>query len=178
MRTPTIFDEWITYPSIFSKSYPMTKSVKYQPTLPMSNPLTKNVKSKNSLPTSFQPFFCGPEKIKKISVVKSLTLVMGVKNGDKFSLKTGFISTNTQTPYNGFKLSLELKNDSVSIVVKQGRKKPITIKGWSVSSIVSSMVIKNPLINESIVKTLLSNGSLKVKFNVSEIKNHGTFWKV
>lgn len=177
MRTPTIFDEWITYPSIFSKSYPMTKSVKYQHTLPMSNPLTKNVKSKNSLPTSFQPFFCGPEKIKKISVVKSLTLVLGVKSGNKINLKPDYISTNIKTPYNGFKLSLELKGNDVFIVINKG-KKDVSFKGWNVSRIVSNMKEKDPMINDNVVKKLLSNGSLKVKFNVNNGKNHGTSWKV
>ena len=103
---------------------------------------------------------------------------MGVNRGDKISLKTDFISTTKETLYNGFKLSIELKEDDVFIIVKQGRKKPISIKGWSVSKIVSSMKLKNSLVNESIVRTLLINGSLKMRFNVSETKNHGTYWKV
>jgi hypothetical protein len=37
---------------------------------------------------------------------------------------------------------------------------------------------KNLSITENNVRTLLLNGSLKVKFNVSEIKDHGTLWKV
>jgi len=163
MRTQTIFDSWITYPSIFLKSEPK---------------ISKSVKCQNILPTSIIPFYCGPEMIDKISIVKSLTLVMGVKRGDKISLKTDYISTTKETLYNGFKLSLELKDDSLFIIVKQGRKKPISIKGWSISKFVSSMKLKNPSVNESIVKTLLLNGSLKMRFNVSETKNHGTYWKL
>jgi len=163
MRTQTIFDSWITYPSIFLKSEPK---------------ISKCVKCQNILHTSFIPFYCGPEMIDKISVVKSLTLVMGLKRNDKISLKTDYISTTKETLYNGFKLSLELKDDSLFIIVKQERKTPVSFKGWSISKIVSSMKLKNPSVNESIVKTLLLNGSLKMKFNVSETKNHGTYWKI
>lgn len=163
MRTQTIFDSWITYPSIFLKSEPK---------------ISKCVKCQNILPTSFLPFYCGPEKIDKISVVKSLTLVMGVKRDDKISFKTDYISTTKETLYNGFKLSIELKDDEVFIIVKQGSVKPTIIKGWSISRIVSSMKLKNTSVNESIVRTLLLNGSLKMRFNVSETKNHGTYWKV
>ena len=133
------------------------------------------VKSKDALPTNFNNFYCGPEKNGKTSNVNVLTKFMGEKIGDKTTLKTDFISTSKETLYNEFQLSLKVIGDDISVVIK--RNNTVELKCWSVSRITSFMQKKNPSITENNVRTLLLDGSLKVKFNVS-IKDHGTLWKV
>ena len=134
------------------------------------------VKSKDTLPTTFNNFYCGPEKNGKTSNVNVLTKYLGIKNGDKTTLKTDFISISKETLYNGFQLTLKIIEDDIFIVMK--KNSTIELKCWSIFRITSFMKTKNPSITESNVRTLLLNGSLKVKFNVSEIKDLGTLWKV
>lgn len=134
------------------------------------------VKSKYTLPTAFNNFYCGPEKNGKTSNVNVLTKFMGEKIGDKITLKTDFISASKETLYNGFKLSLKVIGDDVSLIMKGNSE--LELKCWTISRITSYMKKKNLSITENNVRTLLLNGSLKVKFNVSEIKDHGTLWKV
>ena len=137
------------------------------------------VKSKDTLPTTFNNFYCGPEKRGKISSIKILTNNLGIKRDDKISFKTDYISTSRETPYNGFHLSLMLDENDIRLIIRNdsiNHKK--WAKCWNVSRLTSFMKTKNPSITESNVRTLLLNGSLRVKFNVSEIKDHGTIWKV
>jgi hypothetical protein len=133
------------------------------------------VKSKDTLLTTFNNFYCGPEKNGKTSNVNVLTKYLGIKNGDKTTLKTDFISISKETLYNGFQLTLKIIEDDIFIVMK--KNSTIELKCWSISHLTSFMRTKNPSITETNVRTLLLNDSLKVKFNVSEIKNHGTLWK-
>jgi hypothetical protein len=134
------------------------------------------VKSKDALPTNFNNFFCGPEKNGKTSNVNVLAKYLGIKNKDKTTLKTDFISTTKETIYNGFQLSLKVIGDDVSLIMNGNSE--LELKCWTISRVTSYMMKKNPSITESNVRTLLLKGSLKVKFNVSEIKDHGTLWKV
>lgn len=134
------------------------------------------VKSKDALTTTFNNFYCGPEKNGKTSNVNVLTKYMGIKIGEKTTLKTDFISISNETLYNGFQLTLKVIGDDVYIVMK--KNSTIELKCWSVSRITSYMIKKNLSITESNVRAMLLDGSLKVKFNVSEIKDHGTLWKV
>lgn len=133
------------------------------------------VKSKDALPTNFNNFYCGPEKNGKTSNVNVLTKYLGINNGDKTTLKTDFISATKETMYNGFQLSLKVIGDDIFVVMK--RNNTIQLKCWTISRITFYMMKKNPSIMENNVRKLLITGSLKVKFNVSEIKDHGTLWK-
>lgn len=134
------------------------------------------VKSKDVLPTNINNFYCGPEKNGKTSNVNVLTKHLGIKIGDKITLKTDFISTLKETLYNEFQLSLKVIDDDIFIVMK--RNNEVELKCWTISRVTSYMMKKNPSITENNVRSLLLDGSLKVKFNVSSIKDHGTLWKV
>lgn len=134
------------------------------------------VKSKDTLPTTFNNFYCGPEKNGKASNVNVLTKFMGEKIGNKTTLKTDFISTSKETLYNGFKLSLKVIGDDISLIMKGNSE--LELKCWTISRVTSYMMKKNTSITENNIRTLLLDGSLKVKFNVSVIKDHGTLWKV
>jgi hypothetical protein len=138
---------------------------------------TKAIEAKceDTLLSTFNNFYCGPEKNGKTSNVNVLTKYMGMKIGDKTTLKTDFISISKETLYNGFQLTLKIIEDDIFIVMK--KNSTIELKCWSISHLTSFMRTKNPSITETNVRTLLLNDSLKVKFNVSEIKNHGTLWK-
>ena len=131
------------------------------------------VKSKDTLPTTFNNFYCGPEKKNNVSTIKTLCNHLGIKRENKISFKTDFISTS-----NGFYLSISVDENNVKLVIKDISNRKKWIVCWSISLIQTFMKKKNPSITESSVRTLLLNGSLKVKFNVSEIKDHGTLWKV
>ena len=134
------------------------------------------VKSKDTLLTTFNNFYCGPEKNGKTSNVNVLTKFMGEKIGNKTTLKTDFISTSKETLYNGFKLSLKVFGDDVSLIMKGNSE--LELKCWTISRISSYMKKKNPSITENNVRAMLLDGSLKVKFCVSVTKDHGTLWKV
>ena len=134
------------------------------------------VKSKDALTTTFNNFYCGPEKNGKTSNVNVLTKFMGEKIGNKTTLKTDFISTSKETLYNGFKLSLKVFGDDVSLIMKGNSE--LELKCWTISRISSYMKKKNPSITENNVRAMLLDGSLKVKFCVSVTKDHGTLWKV
>lgn len=137
------------------------------------------VKSKDALLTNFNNFYCGPEKKGNVSSIKTLSNHLGIKREDKISFKTDYISTSKETLYNGFHLSISLDENDVRLVIKEDiTNLKSWIVCWNISRIASFMKKKNPSITESNVRTLLLNGSLKVKFNVSEIKDHGTLWKV
>ncbi|WP_264566188.1 hypothetical protein [Flavobacterium sp. N3904] len=133
-------------------------------------------KSKDALPTNFNNFYCGPEKNGKTSNVNVLTKYLGIKNGDKTTLKTDFISTTKETLYNGFQLSLKIIDDDVSLIMKGNSE--LELKCWTISRITFYMKKKNSSITENNVRTLLLDGSLKVKFCVSVLKDHGTLWRV
>jgi hypothetical protein len=52
---------------------------------------------------------------------------------------------------------------------------------WTIEDISNSMKKKNPgyeVITPKFIQELISKNMLQVKFNVSEIKDHGTIWKV
>lgn len=134
------------------------------------------VMPKETLLTKFNNFYCGPEKNGKTSNVNVLTKYLGIKDRDKLTLKTEFISTTKETLYNGFQLSLKVIGDDVTVLMKKNQT--LELKCWSVSRITSFMKKKNESITENDVRTLLADGYLQVKFNVSIIKDHGTLWKV
>lgn len=134
------------------------------------------VMPKETLRTKFNNFYCGPEKNGKTSNVNVLTKYLGIKNGKKSTLKTEFISTKKETLYNGFQLSLKVVDDDVTVIMK--KNETLELKCWSVSRITTFMKKKNESITENDIRTLLADGYLQVKFNVSIIKDHGTLWKV
>ena len=134
------------------------------------------VNSQNTLLGTFNNFYCGPEKNGKTSNVNVLTKYLGIRIDDKITFKTDFISTEKETLYNGFQLSLKVIEDDVFITMKKNNE--VDLRCWSVSRLTSFMSKKNPSITENNVRAFLLDGSLKVKFNVSTIKDHGTLWKV
>lgn len=139
------------------------------------------VMSKVALPTTFDNFCCVPEKKDKVSTIKTLSYHLGIKREDKISFKTTYISTSKETAYNGFQLSLSLENNYVRLLIKDDiTNKKRWIDCWNITAITSAMSKKNPSIavTENMVRKLLLDGSLNVKFCVSEKKDHGTCWKV
>ena len=70
-------------------------------------------------------------------------------------------------------LSLDKNNGYVILHINR-----IRVKCWSYSRILANFHDKNQHYNLSVVKLeeMILNGDIKVKFNVSTIKDHGTQW--
>lgn len=168
MKTQTIFDSWVTYPSIFI-NHPIKKSV--------VKPLV-TVKEKK---ISINPIFLCPNKLHEISMINLLKCRFGMRVGKVNTFQTGFISTTNKTLYNGHELKLILDNDKVLLEIMDG-KEPFISSSWDVKNIVYNLKQKNKknhrLITKSYVINLIKEGKLQVKFNVNKTKDHGTMWKV
>lgn len=116
----------------------------------------------------------------RVGSVKNLTYNLGVGAGDVKVFKTPFISGSDITKYNGYNLSLVVKEDKIKLQVTE-RKKILLLDCWEISELTKTLAAKNQrcnFIDNEYVKSLITSGKLKVKFNVSKIKNHGTEWKV
>jgi hypothetical protein len=160
MKTQTIFDSWVTYPSIFVKPRVI------QPT----NPVIK-----------INSFYLGPNKSNDMSLVSLIRTTYGKRIEKLLTLQTGLISAISYTHFNNYEFKLELYNDQVFLIILDNKNVQIIKDCWDINKIVSSMKLKNPtnrVITKNYVKELLIKGRLQVKFNVSKTKDHGTKWKV
>lgn len=127
-------------------------------------------------------FYCGPEKntFGEVSTINFLTRKIGtIQNGVK-TLKTDYISSKYKTDFNNLNLSLKVEGDYIRLVIKESSKSAVRLKCWPVSKVRTSMQLKNPTmkLNDTLIKEMVDNGTLIVKFIVSEIKDHGTYWKI
>jgi hypothetical protein len=115
-----------------------------------------------------------------VSKVSLLKKHYGVLSRRKKSFKTPFICSSLTTGYNGSLFHLLLDGENVFLnVISKGRVSKEC--HWTIVDISNTMKKKNPgyeVITPKFIKELISKNMLQVKFNVSEIKDHGTIWKV
>ena len=163
MRTQpiSIFDSWSTFPSIF---------------------LLPDIKeSKQTLvKVDVRTFYLHPEKLLNESMVGLLRDRYGTGKNSTSNFNTNYISTNTTTSYNGYDFQLRVTNNEVILDITtdsyfhQGCS-------WKIKDIVRVLKSKNPrnrTINFKSVHLLFTNHKMKVKFNVTNSKDHGTKWVV
>jgi hypothetical protein len=161
--TNSIFNSAITYPAIF-----------------LPQPTKKVVVKQQINEGKVKPFFLAPKKQDEKSTIKFLKDNFGILKGGVSTFKTEFISCNSLTNYYGSKLSLQLTQDGTIHLELSSSKGIFVINCWDIDSIVKTMNQKNiglKITKDSVVYYLLK-GQLKVKFNVSHLKDHGTYWKL
>ena len=161
--TNSIFNSTITYPAIF-----------------LTQPTKKVVVKQQIKEVKVKPFFLAPKKQDDKSMIKFLKENFGIVQEYVSTFKTEFISCNSYTNYNGARLSLQLTQDGTIHLELSSTKGVFILNCWDIDSIVKTINQKNiglKLTKDSIVYYLLK-GQLKVKFNVSHIKDHGTQWKL
>ena len=124
----------------------------------------------------FNPFFQTPDRMESESMVKLLKVNFGIDVNGVKTFKTDYISTIDQTVYNGQIFKLEVIDNQVVLkVLTEGDM--MSVSYWSIDTLLKSMNRKNiQKVNKSELIRLLINGELRVKFNVSKIKDHGTKW--
>lgn len=141
-----------------------------------SQPLIINIPSTIITPKSrLKDFYCGPDKaVNGSSTVNALVKNFGINQNGIMTLKTDYIST-FGTFYNGRDLSLSVSNTHIILHVNKMR-----VRAWSINRVLKNLNDKNPdvYITRSELKEMVLNGSLVTRFNVSAIKDHGTYWKI
>jgi hypothetical protein len=161
--TNSIFNSVNTYPAIF-----LTQS-------------TKQVVVKQQIKeVKVIPFFLAPKKNGDKSMIKFLKENFGLLQGSVSTFKTDFISSISYTDYNGAKLSLRLMSDNSVCLEISNSRGYFVLNCWDIDTIVSTLNKKNPKasVTKDSVIHFITKGLLKVKFNVSCIKDHGTQWKL
>ena len=124
----------------------------------------------------FNPFFQTPDRVESESMVKLMKVNFGIDVNGVKTFKTDYISTIDQTVYNGriFKLEV-IENNVVLKVLTEGDM--MSVSYWSIDTLMNSMNRKNiQKVNKSELIKILIDGELRVKFNVSRTKDHGTKW--
>lgn len=125
-------------------------------------------------------FMMGPDKTTKNGYINNLKNNLGIIEGGVRTLKTSFISGNKSVKYNGYDLQLVVKNDVVFLSVSLDGQ-TMLFDCWSIKSVVNGLSKRNnkcDFFDAVYVEDLINKGRLKVKFNVSKLKNHGTTWKL
>lgn len=161
--TNSIFSSVNTFPAIF-----------------LTQPINKVVAKQQIKEVKVKPFFLAPKKQDDKSMIRFLKDNFGISKDKVLTFKTEFISCNSFTYYNETKLSLNLTEDGNVYLQLSSSKGIFALDCWDLDSIVKSFNSKNSglsITKDSIVYYLLK-GKLKVKFNVSHIKDHGTQWKL
>jgi hypothetical protein len=124
----------------------------------------------------FNPFFQTPDRMESESMVKFLKVNFGIDVNGKRTFKTDYISTIDQTVFNGQIFKLEVIENKVVLKV-QTEGGMMSVSYWSIDTILNSMNRKNiQKVDKSELIKLLIDGELRVKFNVSRTKDHGTKW--
>lgn len=121
-------------------------------------------------------FYCGPDKgADRSSTVNALVRNHGINQNGIMTLKTGYISSKSSTFYNGKDLSLSVTNDHVILHINR-----MKVRAWSLNRLLKKLHDKNPdvCITKCELIQMIKNGDLVVKFLVSTIKDHGTYWKI
>jgi hypothetical protein len=122
-----------------------------------------------------QDFYCGPDKSASgSSTVNALVKNFGINQNGIMTFKTGYISS-FGTFYNGKDLSLSVTSNHVILHINKMR-----VRAWSINRVLKNLNDKNPYFytTRSELKEMVLNGSLVTRFNVSAIKDHGTYWKI
>jgi hypothetical protein len=124
-------------------------------------------------------FFLSPKRNSIKSMVTELKNQYGLKIDRKTTFSTPYINSTQITEYNGSQFYLSIEGERVYLVVinKKTIKKEVY---WTFEDISNSMKKKNPsrdIITPSFMKELIQLGFLRVRFNVSKLKDHGTHWK-
>ena len=125
-------------------------------------------------------FMMGPDKQTTNGYINNLKNNLGIIESGVRTFKTSSISGDKSVKYNGYDLRLLVKNDMVFLSVSLDGK-TFMFDCWSVNSIANGLSQRNvkcDFFDAVYVEDLINNGGLKVKFNVSTIKNHGTTWKL
>jgi hypothetical protein len=159
-NTSVIFtDQWSTFPfHLFQEEKKILQKPK-----PLSG-------------VKLKPFFQTPDKVKSNSMVKLLKENFGVEVGGVKTFKTNNISTIDQTEYNGLRFNLQLIENKVvlNVLINQELR---SVSYWSLDTLLKSINRKNSQkVNKSELIELLVSGELRVRFNVSRTKDHGTKW--
>ena len=164
MTKQTMIEDWVKYPVIFFTDLEQSKPE-------FRKPLKTKVGGK------FKSFYLTPERVNTSSMVNTLKDKLGFEEKGVKTLMTEIISTKEVTQYNGSKLYLTLNDDKVYLNVITDDKIYNEVY-WKIDTLVSSMKVKNlgRGINKELVKKLLNEGKMRVKFNVSKSKDHGTKW--
>lgn len=121
-------------------------------------------------------FYCGPDKgADRSSTVNALVKNFGINQNGTMTFKTGYIASTFSTYYNGRDLSLSVTNDHVILHINK-----LKVRAWSLNRILKKLHDKNPdaCINKCQLIEMIKNGDAKLRFNVSAIKDHGTYWKI
>ena len=140
-------------------------------------------KSKKVINTSLivvKSFMMGPDKQSKNGYINNLKNNLGIVEGGVKTFKTSLISGNKSVKYNGYDLQLVVKNGIVYLSVSLNRQ-TMMFDCWDINSIANGLSQRNSkcdFFDAVYVESLINNGGLSVKFNVSKIKNHGTTWKL
>lgn len=154
-------------------------SVNTFPAIFLTQPFKKVVNKKVKV-VKVKPFFLAPKKQDDKSSIKFLKENFGLIKDSVLTFKTEYISCNSYTNYNGAKLSLQLTSDGTIYLELSSTKGIFVLNCWDIDSVVKAMNQKNIglKITKDSVFYYLTKGQLKVKFNVSHIKDHGTQWKL
>lgn len=129
--------------------------------------------------STLRPFYLTPNRIENQSVVVKLTSLIGEDIEGVKTLKTDYISLKRVTIYNGNYITLRSDDKKVFMYVSMSDGLFFRCD-WNIKDIVSNLKSKNigKRVTTSMVKNLINEGKLQVKFNVSKIKDHGTIWKI
>jgi hypothetical protein len=139
----------------------------------------KKKPSQKPKPTSkvkFNSFYQTPDRVESKPMMKLLKENFGIEVDGVKTFKTDNISTIDHTSYNGLTFNLQLVENKVVLnVLTEGELRSVSY--WNLDRLLKSMNSKNiEKVNKSELIRLLINGELRVKFNVSKIKDHGTNW--
>lgn len=154
------------------------KKIVKSSSLNCSQPLIINIPSNIITPKGscrLKDFYCGPDKAGNgSSTVNALVKNFGINQNGIMTFKTDYIST-FGTFYNGRDLSLSVTSDHVILHINKMR-----VRAWSLNRVLKGLHDKNPdvYITRSQLKEMVVSGDIKLKFNVSAIKDHGTYWKI
>jgi hypothetical protein len=124
----------------------------------------------------FNSFYQTPDRVESKPMVKLLKENFGIEVGGVKTFKTDNISTIDHTSYNGLTFNLQLVENKVvlNVFIKEELR---SVSYWNLDTLLKSMNRKNiQKVNKSELIKLLVNGELRVKFNVSRTKDHGTKW--
>jgi hypothetical protein len=124
-------------------------------------------------------FYKTPVHIGGSSIVRELSEKYGVKQSEVFVFQPDYIYYEQATIYNKTKFYLKIVGNQnvVLMAVKESNEEEIQ-GNWKLSEILTALVKKNPDVEVSIeiLKELIREKKLGVKFNKSKSKDHGTLW--
>lgn len=155
------------------------KSIKKIVKNPSNQPVIVNIQSSTISPRRkcrLRNFYCAPDKAADgRSTVNALVKTFGINQNGIMTFKTDYISTRFATQYNGKELSLSVAADHIILHINK-----MKVRAWSISRVLRKLNDKNTdfCIGKCQLKQMIENGDIKLKFNVSTIKDHGTYWKI